>query len=282
MKVSVIIPLYKDLKSLKIVLEAFQRQTYQNFELIVTEDDDSSLTVEFLKKFKDLKIIHLQQPDTGRNKVIAQNRAIVKSNGEYLIFIDGDIVPFKHFIEYSVALSKPKRVLSGRRVNLPQAITEKIKKNIYDICGIEKHYFKFLWQNKSSRDVRVEQGVQLNPNTWFYTQVVSKRKRNSEILGCNFSCFKEDIIAINGFDEEYHPLATLADDTDLTWRFKGMGYELLSSKNIVNCFHLWHERGSSNTSFNPQNDIKLFEYKKKNQVYVCKDGLDKYLKDKVE
>jgi glycosyltransferase involved in cell wall biosynthesis len=273
MKVSIIIPLYKDLTSLKIVLNALRRQTFKNFEIIITEDDNNSETIEFLKSFNDLNILHLQQPDTGRNKVIAQNKAILKANGDYLIFIDGDIVPFKNFVEYTILLAKPKRVLSGRRVNLPQDLTTKIKNNCLEISNIENNYFSFLWKYRNNRDVRGEQGIQLNPNSFIY-KLISKRKRNTEIIGCNFSCFKEDILSINGFDEEYHPLATIADDTDLSWRFKGLGYELFSSKNIVNCFHLWHN--TSNNNYNAQNDIKLYEYNKRNKQYYCKNGLDKY------
>jgi cellulose synthase/poly-beta-1,6-N-acetylglucosamine synthase-like glycosyltransferase len=274
MKISIIIPIYKDLVSLKLILNALQKQTYKDFEIIITEDDDSLQAIEFLNNFNDLNILHLQQKDTGRNKIIAQNKAISKAKGDYLIFIDGDIVPFKHFVEYTLVLAKPKRILSGRRVNLNKTTTKLIKSNKLNIEDIEDNYFKFLWKNKNNKDVRGEQGIQLNPNRWLYKNIISKRKRNTEILGCNFSCYKDDMIAINGFDEEYHPLSTLADDTDLTWRLKGIGYELFSSKNIVNCFHLWHKK--SNNNFNPQDDIILFKKNKLNKEYFCKNGLDKF------
>jgi glycosyltransferase involved in cell wall biosynthesis len=276
LRVSVIIPLYKDLQALKIVLQALQRQTYKNFEVIIAEDDDSLETPLFLKNYSDLEIVHISQPDTGRNKVIIQNKAICKARGEYLIFIDGDIVPFEHFIEYSLKLAKPKHILSGRRVNLNESLTQKIKNSELDIQDIEKNYLSFLLQNRNDRHARVEQGIQLSPEGFLYKYFLSKRKRNTEILGCNFSCFKEDMLSINGFDEEYHPLATLADDTDLSWRFKGMGYTLVSSKNIANCFHLWHKTGTSNIAFDVDRDIALFQKNQESKQYVCKNGLDKY------
>ena len=275
MKVSVIITLYKDLKSLKIVLEALARQTYQGFEIVIAEDDDTIETVEFLKVYEHLNIIHLSQPDTGRNKVIIQNKAIIKASGEYLFFIDGDIVPFKHFIEYSLVLAKKKQVLAGRRVNLPQDISQRIKLGELNPKDIEEHYFSFLLKHRKNREVRADQGIELNPNGSLY-KLLSKRKRNAEILGCNFSCFKEDMIAINGFDEAYHPLATLADDTDLTWRFKAAGYTLKSSKNIANCFHLWHK--TTNNNFDATEDILLFKHNKKENQFFCKKGLDQYAK----
>lgn len=275
MKVSVIITLYKDLISLGVVLDALRRQTYKEFEVIIAEDDDAQESIEFLKNYKDLNIVHLSQPDTGRNKVIIQNQAICKAQGEYLFFIDGDIVPFKHFIEYSLKIAEHKQILTGRRVNLNEEITFKIKNNEMKIEEIENNYFRYLLKNRKDRNARAEQGIQLNPDGFIYRYFLSKRKRNTEILGCNFSCYKEDIVSINGFDEEYHPLATLADDTDLTWRFKGKGCTLRSSKNIANCFHLWHKVGLV-PIFDPEEDIELFKSNQKNRQYACKQGMDKY------
>ena len=274
MKVSIIIPVYKDLQALKIVLQALERQTYQNFEIIIAEDNDAPETIKFLQDYSHLNLIHISQPDTGRNKVIIQNKAIIKAKGEYLIFIDGDIVPFKHFIEYTIKIAKPKRILAGRRVNLDETTTQKIKNGEIDILKIEKNYLSFLWKNKKNREARAEQGIQLNPEGFIYKYLINHKKRNSEILGCNFSCFKNDIVAINGFDEGYHPLATKADDTDLTWRFNCAGYELFSSKNIANCFHLWHQ--VKKTGFDDSKDKKLMEYNKSYNIYKCKNGLDKY------
>lgn len=278
MKVSIIITLYKDLVSLKLVLDALKRQTYKDFEVIIAEDDDASETVEFLKQFNDLDIVHLSQPDTGRNKVVIQNKAIAKASGEYLFFIDGDIVPFKHFVEYSLKIAKPGRVLSGRRVNVPKDLTQKIKQEEIKIEDLEDHYLSFLWRYRNDKEVRAEQGIELDPDGFIYRYIVSKRKRNTEILGCNFSCFKSDIIDINGFDEGYGDSIIGQEDTDLTWRFKGKGYELYSSKNVACCFHLWHKVNLNRNSIQDKIDLQVMEEKKEKRIFVCKNGLDKYLK----
>lgn len=277
MTISVIITLYKDLNSLNFVLEGLRRQTYKDFEVIIAEDDDDSSTKEFLKKFDDLQIVHLSHPDRGRNKVGIQNKAIAKASGEYLFFIDGDIVPFKHFIEYSLKIAKPGRVLSGRRVNLPENITKKIKKREIDITDIENHYLLFAWKYRKDKEIRVEQGIELNPDGLIYKIFLSKRKRNTEILGCNFSCFKKDIIAINGFDEGYGDSIIGQEDTDLTWRFRGLGYELFSSKNIACCFHLWHKVNSNRNEMQDRIDLQLMQEKKNKRLFVCREGVNKYL-----
>ena len=50
MKVSIIVPTYKDIVALRLILMAFNEQTYSNFELIIAEDDDSIQTAQLLKE----------------------------------------------------------------------------------------------------------------------------------------------------------------------------------------------------------------------------------------
>ncbi len=63
------------------------------------------------EKYKTLDITHLTQEDDGGEKNIALNRAIVASKYEYLIFIDGDCVPFDDFIENHVNASREKNCI---------------------------------------------------------------------------------------------------------------------------------------------------------------------------
>ena len=110
MKVSIIIAFYKDLEALDLIFRALRRQTYKNFEVVVAEDNDAPKTKAFLAAQTGLSIAHVHHPDVGRTKAAAQNKAVCAATGDYLIFIDGDCVPFSTFIEGHVALSAPKRV----------------------------------------------------------------------------------------------------------------------------------------------------------------------------
>jgi len=276
MEVSIIVTTYKDLASLEIVLNAAKNQTYKNFEVVIAEDDDSIDTIDFLKRYQDLNIKHVSHPDRGRNKVVILNKAILQSTGDYLIFIDGDIVPFKHFVEYTTKLAKPKQVLTGRRVNLNKELTELIKNNTIEPSWIENNYIKFFLKHIKNKKFRAKQGIQFNPDNFIYKKIVSKRKRGNEILGCNFSCFKSDIVSINGFDEGYGDSIIGQEDTDLTWRFLGIGCALKSSKNISNCFHLWHKENTNRNFEQDKIDIMLMNEKQNEKTFFCKNGLDKY------
>lgn len=276
MKASIIVTTYKDLASLETVLDALKRQTYKEFEVVVAEDDDAKEVSDFLDGYRGLCIKHVSHSDTGRNKVVIQNKAIAKSSGDYLFFIDGDIVPFKHFVEYSLKIAKPRQVLSGRRVNLSKQLTALIKNKTLDPCWIEDHYTSFFMKHIACKYTRAKQGLQLNPDHFVYKKLISRRKRNSEILGCNFSCFKSDIESINGFDEGYGDSIIGQEDTDLTWRFRGVGCLLKSSKNIANCFHLWHKENTNRNKVQDMIDIELMKQKQRDRIFVSENGLDKY------
>ena len=276
MKVSIIIAFYKDLEALELILEAFLRQTYSNIEVVIAEDNDDPATSLLVKKFsQQLKIIHNAHEDIGRTKAAAQNKAICAATGAYFIFIDGDCVPYSTFVEGHVALSQKKQVLSGRRVNVPSLLSQKMRSKALSTEAFEKHYLFYvlsslIWEKKS----HYEQGFYVRPQGYLYQNFIAKKKRNVEILGCNFSCFKEDFVGINGFDESYG-LSILGDDTDLNWRFVDYGARIASCKNVANVFHLDHKRPSY-PDFDPSEDLERFNRVKAQKKFYCDQGLDQY------
>jgi glycosyltransferase involved in cell wall biosynthesis len=273
MKVSVIVAVYKDTEALELILETLSYQRYKNFELVVAEDGASELmraTVEKARSKYDFEIKHTTQDDKGVRKARSQNNAILASSGEYLIFIDGDCLLYSTFIEGHVTLAQKRQVLSGRRVDLPPALTQQIKTKEISAFDIEKHYcsrYLYLAFNKS---VKYEQGIYINPKGFIYKNILQNRQRSVAILGCNFSCFKEDIVALNGFDEGYGESA-VSDDVDWDWRFRAYGMSIKSCKNVANMMHLWHrahDRGDASHQMQ-----KMYENQKAGK-YICKAGLN--------
>jgi len=276
MKVSVIVAVYKDLEALALILDAMARQTYKNLEVVVAEDNDAPETKKFLAQYKNLDIVHTYHPDIGRTKQASQNRAVCASTGDYLIFIDGDCIPYSTFVAGHVALAGPKRILSGRRVNLPENLSTQIRNHILSAETLENNYWWFsLKQLAWDREVRFEQGIYVQPDGWLYRRYIGNRSRNTQLLGCNFSCFKEDFVAINGFDESYG-LSILGDDTDLNWRFVDYGCELHSCKNVANMFHLYHRRPTYD--YDPTEDFRRFNERKAAKQYKCEKGISQYCK----
>lgn len=269
MRVSVIVAVYKDVESLSLIIAALKRQTYKNFEVIIAEDGENPQMREYVERITDLDVKHTTQEDIGVRKARSQNNGIIASSGEYLIFIDGDCVPYTTFVEAHVALAESGTVLSGRRVNLSESLTQKIKSGLMDIIDIEKNLWKYV-ALAFEKNSKYEYGLYLSPRGWIYPLLSKLRKRNTSILGCNFSCFRADMIALNGFDEGYGE-TSLSDDTDLDWRFRAAGLSIKSCKNVANQFHLWHPNNSRNNS---NIYYKKMLENKKNGKYQTASGLE--------
>jgi glycosyltransferase involved in cell wall biosynthesis len=140
MRVSVIVAVYKDVEALRLIIEALKGQTYKNFEVVVAEDGENEAMGAYVKSIEGLEVKHTTQEDLGVRKARSQNNAVLASDGEYLIFIDGDCVPYSTFVEGHVALAEKKKVLSGRRVNLPKKLSEMVKNKKVLSIDIEKNH----------------------------------------------------------------------------------------------------------------------------------------------
>lgn len=274
MTVSVLIPVYKNLVALGLILEALRRQSRRPDEIVIAEDAMEETTVSFLEAYTDLPITHIRHEDRGNRKTIILNKAVCRASGEYLVFIDGDVIPYTRFIEYHTALARPRRVLSGRRVNLDAAFSRRLYEGSLSARRLERFYPLYALRFMFDRSVRYEQGFQLSPRGMIYRLFLKRRKRHVDIIGCNFSCFKADFAAINGFDESYL-VSRFGDDVDLTWRFRAAGYTIASVKNLANLFHLHHSRGSRDPEADRADAARLAARRASGEFY-CPGGLEQY------
>lgn len=241
MRISLIAAFYKDIEALKLIIDSVRQQDYGNFELIVAEDNNDPYISEFLKTITDIDIIHTTQEDIGIRKARSQNNAIIKSTGDYLIFIDADCIPYTTFISSHAKLAEKGHVLSGRRVNLGPKTSSLVRRRRINPVTLEKFFLLYTPILILDGTTHLGQGMHFNPEGYIYRNIISKRKKsNISLLGCNFSCFKDDILALDGFDELYLGESCLPDDTDIQWRFEACGIKLKSCKMAANVFHLHH------------------------------------------
>ncbi|OCL97536.1 Chondroitin synthase [Aliarcobacter thereius] len=273
MKASLIIAVYKDVEALSLIIRALQNQTYKNFEVVIAEDGNSSEMKNFISNIKNLNIIHTTQEDTGIRKCRSVNNGITASSGEYLIFIDGDCVPYSTFIESHIKLAENGYVLSGRRVNLGPKYSKKLRENKISPLKLEKSFlFKYPFIAKDCLEGHSEEGFRISPNGFIYKLFLKNRKSSKSLLGCNYSCFRKDMFVINGYDESLEGSA-IGTDTDLEWRFKGIGLKLKSIKFIANIFHLYHK---TNLNFytTEKEAFELMKNHKNMKKHICDFGLN--------
>ena len=85
--ISIIIPTYNRVKSLKKAIDSVLAQSYQGFELIVVDDGSDDNTAELVKKYNS-DIVYVRQENMG--PAAARNRGIKMARYNLLAFLDSD------------------------------------------------------------------------------------------------------------------------------------------------------------------------------------------------
>ena len=88
--ISIIIPVYNLENYLDQCLKNILQQTYNNLEIVLVNDGSTDLSRSICEEYSQnnvrIKVIH--QPNKGAAS--ARNNGILNSNGDYIIFLDGD------------------------------------------------------------------------------------------------------------------------------------------------------------------------------------------------
>lgn len=263
---SLIIAVYNKPENLRLILAACNRQTFKDFEVIIADDGSgrqiADLVYDSRKKY-EFVIKYLWHEDEGWRKNTMLNKAIRASDSDYLVFMDGDCVPHGRFLEDHFAEREEGKVLCGRRVEMSerwsgQLTIEQIESRNYERIGLVE-----LWENITHKTLNIEEGLRLN------SKLLSKtfHPKVRGILGSNFSIFKKDLEAINGFDELYNGPGC-GEDSDIQFRLSlvGVGCKPLRHKGIQ--FHIYHPR-----TLGSQACIRRFEEVKQKGEFWCEHGL---------
>lgn len=88
-RVSVIIPSYNHEKYVAEAIESVLRQTYQDFEIVITDDGSSDGTVNEIRKFKDPRI-KLFTFEKNKGAAFASTNCVANSMGEYIAMLSSD------------------------------------------------------------------------------------------------------------------------------------------------------------------------------------------------
>ena len=263
--VSLIISFYNNSELLRIIFAALEQQTFKAFEVVIADDGSSSNVVEDVQKMAEsasFPVQHCWHEDNGWRKNIILNQAIVKSKGDYLIFIDGDCIPHCNFIEEHVEFSRKGSVLTGRRVQLTNRLTKQLTENSVVTGDFEQNLtIKLVLSSIFQKKLHVENAFRIKHP---FLRKLLIRDKIKGILGCNFSVHKEDILKVNGFDERFLYPGT-GEDTDLDRRMQRAGIATLSKKHLLTVYHIHHKRFDLN--YQPNNAL-LAENDKKGVTFT--------------
>lgn len=269
MKLSVIITTYNSEEWLKKVLIGYSIQTESDIEIIIADDGSTSKTADvvhaFSSKFKH-PIIHVWQEDNGFQKCKILNQAILKTNSDYILFTDGDCIPRKDFVAKHLKYKQKGYFLSGGYFKLPLETSKKI--NEKDIQSQNCFSISWLIKNGVTKSFKLSK---LTSNRFFalFMDWLTPTKRTFN--GHNTSCFKSDLLAVNGFNEEmqYGGL-----DREVGERFFNLGLLSKQIRYSAVCLHLDHKRSYA-TKESIDKNLAIRKYNKINKITWIPNGIEK-------
>tara|TARA_R110002124_G_scaffold253042_1_gene418430 strand:+ start:2016 stop:2750 length:735 start_codon:yes stop_codon:yes gene_type:complete len=243
-----------------LVLKSLKNQTVLPDEVIIADDgstDETKLLIENFKKESTFPVSHVWHEDVGFTKAIILNKAIAKTEGDYIIQVDGDCIMHSNFIEDHLTFASKNCYLYGSRVN------------------IQKPYLDALYKNQQVQFSPFSKGIKKRTRAIYSPFLSQFYKSNHQFSkkfrGCNTSYFKSDFIEVNGYNEDFKGWGR--EDSELALRFfnKGLKSRRLRYRGIV--YHIYHhEKSKSRLELN--NNIELTTIKEK--LTWTANGVDKY------
>lgn len=261
MKVSLLISTYNWPEALQLVLLSVINQTQNPYEILIADDGSSEETKNLIESFKKITVIpihHFWHEDKGFRKAIILNKAIATAEGEYIIQVDGDCIMHKDFVRDHKVLAQSNVYLFGSRVNIQEKFlpklfaSQKIKFGFFD-KGIKKR----------TRNLRVPALSSLYKTS---------DKMSDKMRGCNVSFWKKDVVAVNGYNEEFEGWGREDSELIIRMMHNGVLGRRLRYRGIV--YHIWHKvKDQSRFETNDSLQEKAIAEKSK----WCEKGIDKYL-----
>lgn len=234
--VSVCVVTYNSENTIIETLDSVKNQSYQNIELIISDDNSSDMTVNVCEKWLDLnknRFVASQIVTTSNNTGPSgnYNRAINVCNGDWIKPLDGDDVLFPNciseFISYVNNHPDSKWVTCKAKYYI-----EKIDDNHFDLETTTKKYTEsYKNQFKLPNDLLLE-----------------KMAYHHNIVSVAIIYNKEIIQNLGGYDEKY----PMCEDFPFDMRALEAGYAI----DYMDMFLVGYRRNS--TSITSSSSKKLF------------------------
>jgi glycosyltransferase involved in cell wall biosynthesis len=264
---SVVISFYNKIDNLRLVLAAFERQSFKDFEVIIADDGSGTAVVDEVGRMVNsspLSFQHIWHEDLGFRKTKILNEAIRKSRSEYLVFIDGDCIPHSRFVEEHYRNREPHVLLAGRRAYLSEKLSRSLTAEKIQNGYLEKRFmFDLIADGIFGKSRQVFKGMYIRNG--LLRKFLNRSMKG--VLGSNFSVYKQDLQAVNGFDERYAAPA-VGEDSDIEMRLAWNRVQFRMVKNMAVQYHIFHKKLER-----PGKNLEIFESVKRSGQYFTPYGL---------
>jgi glycosyltransferase involved in cell wall biosynthesis len=178
-------------------------------EILLADDGSGASTRELIARWQQkppAPLRHVWQEDLGFRKTIILNKSLAAATGDYIVLLDGDCVPHSRFVADHARLAERDFWVQGRR------------------CFVRKKFAAAFVAGATP----VFSWILLGRITGFAKAVrlpiplVRRNTGQRGIIGCNMGFWRDDLLAVNGFDEEYAGWG-IGEDSDVGTRLYHLG-----------------------------------------------------------
>jgi len=266
-RISVIVSTYNRPEALALVLDSLADQMTRDCEVIVADDGSDERTRDLCNRFRSrmpVPLKHVWQEDRGFRLAAIRNRAVAASTAEYLVLLDGDCIVLPDFAALHAGLAEPGYFVRGPRVQLHQDLTEFVLSRGVSIHGWRRWRWFMEWRRGRINQFLPLLRLPLGPLR------TRTRGRWAGIRGSNLGVWREDFVAVNGFDEEFEGWGY--EDWDFVSRLSKRGVRYKEGRFAVPVLHLWHESQEGLEV----NRARFERQRASNRVWVAR-GVSQYL-----
>jgi hypothetical protein len=177
-----------------------------------------------------------------------------------LVFTDGDCVPHPRFVEDHAALAEKNFWVQGRRCFVREQYVPEFSASLIPAWS---------WM-VAGKITGAAKGVR-----WPFA-IIRRDTRQRGIIGCNMAFWRDDLVAVNGYDEDYVGWGT-GEDSDVGTRLYHLGRRRKFVYGCAITYHLNHPpapRGHHAASLG-----RLADTIRQRKIR-CEHGLDRHLAKK--
>ena len=270
MTISVIVTTYNWAAVLHLCLLSLYAQTDKNFEIIIADDGSSpenQVLAKIYMKNSPVPICYVHHEDKGFRAGTIRNKAVACSQGEYLLFMDGDCIARPDFVATHRNLAESGYFVAGNRVLLSQNFTQTvITENVLLHEQPTTYFLKHCLRGNINR---------LLPFLKLPLGFLRKRqpKKWQKAMTCNLAIWRKNFLQINGFDELFEGWGY--EDSDLVIRLIHAGVKRKEGRfaaPVLHCWHRFHDRSQHDVNY-----ARLMERLADSNFIAANKGVSQYL-----
>lgn len=225
---SLVITTYNWIDALRLTLDSVARQTHLPDEVIIADDGSRPDTADFIRSYArtfPTRIVHIWGEDNGYRRSIMVNKAFKTAKGEYILQTDGDILLHRNFVADHLKWARRGVYARGSRSFLNEETTRRIFDGRIDPAKLPP-----FAGNNPLNAVRIP----------LLAGIVSHLSDDIDnVKGCNMAFFRDDLLAVNGYDNTL--VGWGHEDKDLSFRLHNSGAKMRKVKFEALVFHLHHK-----------------------------------------